>query len=118
MIDNFFSAVQKEAKIRNLVDKIRKNGAKDEKRKTHAARTQVDKKTVKQRKMYIGWLHRSSGNSRFKQVRLKAGGGVREFTYSDVDEISVDFLKAKAAKFFFPEQVSKFGALDDVFAFR
>ena len=74
----------------------------------------MDKKTVKQRKMYIGWLHRSSGNSRFKQVRLKDGGGVREFTNSDGDEISVDFLKEKATKFFFPEQVPKFGALDNM----
>lgn len=64
--------------------------------------------------MYIGWLHRSSDNSRYKQVRLKDGGGVREFTYSDDDEISVDFLKAKARKLFFPEEVSKFGALDDM----
>lgn len=62
--------------------------------------------------MYI--YHRSSGNSCFKQVRLKDSGGVREFTYSDVDEISVDFLKGNATKVFFPEQVSKFGALDDM----
>ena len=110
----FFYAVQKEARGRNLVEKIRKGGAKDEKQKTNAARAQVDKKTVKQRKMYIGWLHRSSVNSKFKQVRLKDGGGLREFTYSDDDEISVDFLKANARKLFFPEQRSKFGALDDM----
>ena len=73
---------------------------------------QVDKKSVKQRKMHIGWLHRSSGNSRYKQVRLEDGGGVCEFKYSDVDEISVDLPKGKATKFFFPEQVSKFGALE------
>ena len=40
-----FHAVQKEARIRNLVEIIRKGGAKDEKRKTDAARAQVDMKT-------------------------------------------------------------------------
>jgi len=80
------------------VDKIRKSGSKDGKQKSHVACVQVAKKTVKQRKMFIEWLHRSSDNFQYKQVRLKDGGGVREFTNSDDNEISVDFLTAKGMK--------------------
>ena len=68
----------------------------------------------KQRKMYIGWLHRSSNDSRFKQVRMKDGGGVRDYTYNDDDHITVDFLKADAKKLFFPEGMSKLGAAGEM----
>ena len=61
--------------------------------------------------MFIGWLHRSSSQSRFKQVRMKDGGGIRDFTYTNDDAITVDFLKEKASKLFFPEGDSKLGAL-------
>ena len=64
--------------------------------------------------MYIGWLHRSSNDSKYKQVRMKEGGGIRDFTYGDGDDITVDFLKAKATKLFFPEGASKFGALGEM----
>ena len=57
----------------------------------------------KQRKMYIGWLHRSSNDSRFQQVQMKDRGGVRDYTYNDDHHITVDFLKADAKKLFFPE---------------
>ena len=65
--------------------------------------------TKKTRKLYLGWLHRSRGQSRYKQVRMKDGGGVRELTYSEDEDITIDYLKAKATQLFFPLGVSKFG---------
>ena len=55
----------------------------------------------KQRKMYIGWLHQSSNDSRFKQVQMKDRGGVRDYTHNDDNHITVDFLKADAKKIIF-----------------
>ncbi|XP_074635386.1 uncharacterized protein LOC141893846 [Acropora palmata] len=94
---------QNKERIRTLVDKIRKKGGDQEKRKPLSAQARTVKKQPikKQRKMYIGWLHRSSNDSRFKQVRMKDGGGVRDYTYNDDDHITVDFLKADAKKLFF-----------------
>lgn len=45
---------------------------------------------------------------------MKDGGGVRDYTYTDDDEISVDFLKADAKKLFFPEGMSKLGAAGEM----
>ena len=42
---------------------------------------------------------------------MKDGGGIPDFTYSIDDEITVDFLREKASKPFFPEGDSKLGAL-------
>lgn len=68
----------------------------------------------KQRKLFLGWLHRSHEQSRYKQVRMKDGGGVREITYDDDEEITVDLLKAKASQLFFPKGVSKYGSLSEM----
>jgi len=61
--------------------------------------------------MSTGLLHLSSSQSRFKEVRMKDGAGIRDFTDSIDDEITVDFLKEKARKPFFPEGDSKLGSL-------
>jgi len=59
----------------------------------------------KQRKLFLGWLHKSHEQSRYKQVRMKDGGGVREIIYDDDEEISVDLRKTKASELFFPRCV-------------
>ena len=46
-----------------------------------------------QQKLFLGWLHRSHEQSRYKQVQMK-DGGVHEITYDDDEEITVDLLKA------------------------
>lgn len=111
---HIFPTAQKEERIRSLVDKIRKNVSKDGKQKSQVAFSQVVKKKVQQRKMFLGWLHCSTNSSRYKQVRLKDGRGVRELTYNVDKEVTVDLLKNEARKFFFPEGVSKFGAASDM----
>ena len=45
---------------------------------------------------------------------MKDGGGIREFCYNVGDEITVQILKEKASKFFFPEGNSKYGALGNM----
>ena len=105
--------MQKEERIKTLVEKIRKSAKQEKPRKSQPGPSRVPTKQQpnKPRKMFIGWLHRSSSQSRFKQVRMKDGGGIRDFTYTNDDEITVDFLKEKASKLFFPEGDSKLGAL-------
>ena len=39
---------------------------------------------------------------------------MREITYDDDEEITVDFLKTKASQLFFPEGVSKYGSLSEM----
>ena len=105
--------MQKEERIKTLVEKIRKSAKEEKRRKSQPGPSRVPTKQQpnKPRKMFIGWLHRTSSQSRFKQVRMKDGGGIRDFTYTNDDEITVDFLKEKASKLFFPEGDSKLGAL-------
>ncbi len=76
----------------------------------------VAKKVDKQRKICVGWLHRSSKNSQFTQVRMKDGGSTRHLEYNDseADSITVDFLIKQAIQGFFPEGKSKFGKVQDM----
>ena len=69
---------------------------------------------VRRRRLYIGWLHRSGADSRYKQIKTKDGGGVRDFYYNDDEQLTVESLKMKARKLFFPEGVSKYGAIEDM----
>ena len=56
--------------------------------------------------MYIG----------YKQMKTKDGGSVRDFYYNDDEQITVESLTMKARKLFFPEGVSKYGAIEDMYA--
>ena len=69
---------------------------------------------VRRRRLYIGWLHRSSAYLRYMQIKTKDGGGVRDFYYNDDEQITVQSLKMKARKLFFPEGVSKYGAIENM----
>ena len=73
---------------------------------------------VRRRMLYIGWLHRSSADSRYKQIKTKDGEGFRDFYYNDDEQITVESLKMKARKLFFPVGVSKYGAIEDMYATR
>ena len=66
-------------------------------------RQETKKPTRKQMKLHLGWLHRSHGQSRYQQVRMKDGGGVREFACTDDENITVDYLRSKAIQLFFPK---------------
>ena len=70
--------------------------------------------TRKSIKLHLGWLHRSHSQSRYKQVRINDGGGVREFTCGDDEDITVKYLKTKASQLFFPQGVSKYGELTEM----
>ena len=58
--------------------------------------------------MYIG----------YKQIKTKDGGSVRDFYYNDDEQITFESLTMKARKLFFPEGVSKYGAIEDMYATR
>ena len=77
-------------------------------------RQEAKKPTTKQMKLHLGWLHRSHGQSRYKQVRMKDGGGVREFACTDDENITVDYLKSKAIQLFFPQGASQYGDLSEM----
>ena len=47
-------------------------------------------------------------DSRYKQIKT------RDFYYNDDEQITVKSLKMKARKRFFPEGVSKYGAIEDM----
>ena len=111
-----FSTVDREQRIKDLVTKIQR-GNKEEKQKAKTVNpTALSKKSVKvkRRRLYIGWLHRSGKDSRYKQVRTKDGGGVRDMYYNEDEEMTVESLKNIASKLFFPQGVSKYGAFKDM----
>ena len=93
---------------------------KETKQSTKPSKTQVvakvPKKADKQRKIFLGWLHRPSKDSRFTQVRMKDGGSTRNLVYNDSesDSITIDFLTKQASHLFFPKGKSKFGMLEDM----
>ena len=107
-------------RIKELVEKIR---SKEKKEKSSSSKpgssqgiTKLPTKPDKLRKIFVGWLHRTSKNSRFTQVRMKDGGSTRHLMYheSEADSITVDFLIKQASRLFFPEGKSKFGMLEDM----
>ena len=62
---------------------------------------------AKSRKIFIGWLHKSG--EKYKQVRFKEGGEIRDLLVTEDESISVDALIEKGKKLFFPGGVSKKG---------
>ena len=101
-----------------MVEKIKaQRGNKAEKQKSKTVNVAMAKKSavVRRRRLYIGWLHRSRADSRYKQIKTKDGGGVRDFYYNDDEQITVESLTMKARKLFFPEGVSKYGDDDPRF---
>ena len=100
-----------EERIQHLVEKITKDTSKADRQPksqhSHAKAVKKRQPVNKHRKMYLGWLHRSSNESLYKQVRMKDGGGIRDFTYSDDDEITADFIEAKASELFFFQKESR-----------
>ena len=109
--------MEREERIKDLVEKIKaQRGSKAEKQKSKTVNVAMPKKSavVRRRRLYIGWLHRSRADSRYKQIKTKDGGGVRDFYYNDDEQITVDSLKMNARKLFFPEGVSKYGAIEDM----
>jgi len=111
--------VDREQRIKDLVAKIRKGnkeGKKKEAKAVNPVNPTVSKKPakVKSHRLYIGWLHRTSSESRYKQIRTKDGGGVRDIYYKEDEDISVESLQMMASKLFFPQGVSKYGALEDM----
>ena len=109
--------MEREERMKDLVTKIEaERGNKAEKQKSKTVKLAMPKKSavVRRRRLYIGWLHRSSADSRYKQIKTKDDGGVRDFYYNDDEQITVESLKMKARKLFFPEGVSKYGASEDM----
>ena len=113
--------MEREERINDLVEKIkaqRENKAEKQKSKTVNVAMPKKSAVVRRRMLYIGWLHRSSADSRYKQIKTKDGEGFQDFYYNDDEQITVESLKMKARKLFFPEGVSKYGAIEDMYATR
>ena len=84
-----FSTVEREERIKDLVEKKKaQRGNKAEEQKSKTVNVAMAKKSavVRRCRLYIGWLHRSSADSRYKQIKTKDGGVVRDFCYND-DEL-------------------------------
>ena len=113
--------MERKERINDLVEKIKaQRGNKAEKQKSKTVNVAMPKKSavMRRRMLYIGWLHRSSADSRYKQIKTKDGEGFQDFYYNDDEQITVESLKMKARKLFFPEGVSKYGAIEDMYATR
>lgn len=57
-------------------------------------------------------MHKSG--SKFKQVRFKDGGGIREFTVNEGEDATIPTLKEKGKKLFFPSGNSQRGSLSSM----
>ncbi len=62
------------------------------------------------RKIEIGWMHRSSKDEPYAQIRTKRGGGTRTAVMDKAAHRGV--IKEKGAQLFFPEGENSFGKLE------
>ena len=66
--------MEREERIKDLVEKIKaQRGNKAEEQKSKTVNVAMPKKSavVRRCRLYIGWLHRSSADSRYKQIKTK-----------------------------------------------
>lgn len=52
--------------------------------------------------------------AKYKQVRITGGGSIRQISYTDDSDITVEFLKCEAQRMFFPGDVSIHGPLKNM----
>ena len=71
-------------------------------------------KKVKGKKVNIEWLHRSDPIKEYKQVRKTGVGTIRQITYTDDNEITVDFLISEGNRMFFTEEMTKYGPVKNM----
>ena len=105
------------------MESVRKNGkskAKNDKSMTASVTYAADKKSKKSQSVpselniRVGWLHRKP-QSDYKQVRL-CGAGIRKVTFEgeEIEKITPKAILDKAHRMFFPDGISKMGALSDM----
>ena len=112
----FFLASKKE-QIRDLVNRIKSGDVKrkrNDSKKSGDAKIEKPKK-VKEKKINIGWLHRSHPSKQHTQVRKTGGKTIRQIFYTNEDEITVDFLIAEGKRLFLTEMkedIRRYGPID------
>ena len=93
-----------------------KNPPKEE-QKTSTTRKkskQSRSKMGKTRNINYGWLHRTSSDNAYKQLKRLEGASVRTVPYDEGEtDFTLDFLKNEACRLFFPEGNSKLGKRED-----
>lgn len=105
-----FLLASREDRIRHLVNKIKGGKGENEKKKTDRdCKKSLNDKKVKEKKIHIGWLHRSGTSTNYKQVRKVGGGTVRQILYTDDQQITVEFLIREGKRMFLPDGKCKFG---------
>ena len=114
-----FSVEEKKNRIENLMKRIRakeKNSQKEGETSSNMKKKSKSSKSKlgKSRNINFGWLHRTSVNSVYKQVKRLEGASVRTVSYDEEKtEFTIDFLKDEACRLFFPQGNSKMGKLED-----
>lgn len=93
-----------------------KNPQKEEQKtsETRKKSKQSKSKVAKTRNINYGWLHRTSSDNAYKQLKRLEGASVRTVPYDEEEtDFTLDFLKNEACRLFFPEGKSKLGKLED-----
>ena len=108
---NIFS-VSREEKIRQTIQKIR--SIQGDKGKSIPTTSTKNKKSrdVEEIVDKVGWLHRSSKDCLFRQVRITEGGGVRMLTFKEGKSITPEEIIEGATRWFFKNGQSKYGELN------
>lgn len=111
----------KKQEIENALSKIREERRSGKKKKTEngdqaASNKRESTAVTKEKKLKVGWLHRDHERSKFTQVRKTGGDTIRQITYSNEANVTVDFIRNAAIKMFFPEGKSIYGAIEEMSA--
>ena len=82
----------------------------------HQRSTKGEKrKTDKEHRIQVRWIHYNEDSKLFVPVRQKNGGGNRFVAYSALEPPTVEDLKEKASALFFPDGKNDFaGSVDDM----
>ncbi|KAK3705162.1 hypothetical protein QZH41_003137 [Actinostola sp. cb2023] len=115
--DNCPMQDDRKEEIRRAIEKIKNERKLVKKQKSDPASTKAQcskaESKAKEKKIKIGWLHRTQG-AKYKQVRRTGGGSIRRIVYTDDNDITVEFLKSEGQRMFFPGGVSVHGPLKNM----
>ncbi|PFX14994.1 hypothetical protein AWC38_SpisGene20812 [Stylophora pistillata] len=117
-IDNPSSSSTRKSQIATrlsgILNRIRSNGSSSF-LSSSSSNACKKRKSDKERRIQVRWIHYNSLTRKFNQVRTKNGGGNRFILYNDSEPLTFKDIEDKASALFFPSGFSSFaGRVDEM----